>query len=161
MTWLFANLGVRYKYTMKGVVSLNGTITGVRGDSMICSTGELYRKLLPSFQTVITLCTLSVLFLLRGTSYRRPRIGSNWCNVSVPLTPVKLVQRLQRHSSSVIFVLFLILMVFPHCVYFCDKLVLLILWVLLKADSPLHNHHSLNICPLFYAFYSIELNILK
>ncbi len=87
----FANRSVKYKNTIKGIVSRNGKITGVRGDSMICSTGELYRKLLPPFQTVITLCTVSLLFLLRGTCYRLSRIGSNWYNVSVHLTAVKLL----------------------------------------------------------------------
>lgn len=57
---------------------------------MICSTGELYRKLLPSFQTVITLCALTVLFLLQAACYKLPRIGCNWYNVSV-----KLLQKLQ------------------------------------------------------------------
>lgn len=59
-------ISVPYKNTIKGVVSRNGKITGVRGDSMICSTGELYRKLLPPFQTVITLCTLRFAVLASG-----------------------------------------------------------------------------------------------
>lgn len=98
VSWHFANLGAEHENTIKGNVSGNVKITGVRGDSMICSTGELYRKLLPPFRTVITLCSLSLLLLLQGACYRLSRIGSNWNNVSVHLTAVKLLQTLQCNS---------------------------------------------------------------
>lgn len=66
--------------------SENGEITGVRGDWMVCSTGELYTKL-PS-QPLISLCTPTLLLLLWGSCYRLSAVGSNWCKVSVQLAAV-------------------------------------------------------------------------
>lgn len=75
---------------------MNGKITGVRRDSMICSTGQPYTKILPSFQTVITLRTLSARFLLQGFCYSRPRIDGNWYKIFVSLQP-----NCCRHTGSV------------------------------------------------------------
>lgn len=79
------SISVEFRNTTEGIVCWNGKITGVRGDSMICSTGELCRKLPPSFSDGNHPLQSEFAVLALG----EPGVSGNWSVVSVHLIAVK------------------------------------------------------------------------